>query len=158
MRLQFCWVLRVWSHCFVTLTRRPTMKRDIVAFVREHIWHKASLMGYSMRQTHSCLRFEWLSVGYGFIWRSFSLFVRVCFTIVCFIPHWYLICFSLCVCVCVCVMEGFWISLTVTFPLCVCECVLGIFCECMLGSSVWNLLVTFSLIVLSVYIYIYIYT
>ena len=80
--------------------------------------------------THSCLQFEWFSVGYGFISRSSSLFFRVRFTLVSFTPHWYLICFCH-VYVCVCALEWFWISLTVIFPLCVCECVSwGVLCVC----------------------------
>ena len=77
--------------------------------------------------THSCLQFEWFSVGYGFIYRSSSLFIRVCFIFVCFTPHLYFIYFCHCVCVCVCI--GVVLDLTMSYFSSVCMSVcLGDFC------------------------------
>ena len=118
--------------------------------------------------THWCLQFEWFSFGYGFILRSSSLFLRVCFTFACFTPHWYLICF-LPLTVCVGVVFDFTNSYFSSVSVRV--CVLEIFCLCMYGSVVWNLLVTiFSknffvcihiyismYVCVNIYIYIYIY-
>ena len=61
--------------------------------------------------THSCLQFEWFSVGYGsFFMRVAPLFFsESVFLLVYFIFHWLLIFDTLyiyiyiCVCVCVCV-------------------------------------------------------
>ena len=106
--------------------------------------------------TNSRSKFECFSVGYGFyieVILSFSLSV---FTLVCFTPRWYLICFSRCVCVCVCVCVGVVLGFTNRYfsSLCVWVCVLGIFL-CMCRSVVLNLLVTFFLIV---FVYVYVYT
>ena len=52
---------------------------QLVAFVREHMWHKALLMGYSMRLELTLVSSlnDFQYVWAGFIWRLFSLFPRV---------------------------------------------------------------------------------
>ena len=106
--------------------------------------------------THLCLQFEWSSVGYGFIQRSSFLFLRECFTLVCFTHHWYLLCF----CNCVYVFIGVVLDFTNShFFLCMCRCVhWRFFCVCMCGSVVWNLQATIfsNNFCLCIYIYIYI--
>ena len=76
--------------------------------------------------THSCLQFEWFSVGYRFIQRSFNLFLE-CVYISLFYPSLIYFCRYECV---FCALECFWISLTFIFPLSECECFLGIFYDC----------------------------
>ena len=117
-------------------------------------------------------RFKWFSVGYGFVESSSSLFLSVCFTLVCFTPHWYLICFCRCVCDCTRLYAGVVLDFTNSYflsPVCMWVCVLEIFCVCMCGSGVWNLLGTnfsnnfclciyiYIYICTSIYIYIYVY-
>ena len=48
----------------------------LVAFIREHIWHKALLIGYSMRFTHVCSLNGFLLVM-GLYRGHTSLFLRV---------------------------------------------------------------------------------
>ena len=115
---------------------------QLVAFVREHMCHKAFLMGVlNETWTHSCFQYKWLLVGqaglykgccpsflggvyFGLLYLSliFDMFIVVC---VC-------VCVCACVCVCVCVLalEWFWVSPAVFVCVCVCMCV----CECILGS------------------------
>ena len=87
---------------------------QLIVLVREHIWHRALLMGNSMRleltRASSLIGFQ-LVMG---LYRGHTFFSV--FTLALFIPHCYLIfdMFSLIVSVCVC-----WISLTVIFSLCV---------------------------------------
>ena len=82
---------------------------------REHIWHKALLMGYSMRLelTRVCILYDFQLVMdlYG----GYSFFLE-CVHVSLLYPHWYLIFDK---CVCVCVLEWFLISITVIFSLCV---------------------------------------
>ena len=163
----FCFYIRV---CF-----------QLVAFVREHIWNKALLMGYSMRveipRVCSLNDFHLLMGLYG----GPHLFFFQCVDLSLLYPS---LIFDMLLSWCVCVLEWFLISLTVIF-LCVCVCVCVCVCESwrflfvrMCGSVVWNLLVTFLRIIivcvylyismyvcvhflslsLSIYIYIYIYT
>ena len=83
------------------------------AFVREHVRHRALLMGYSMwlELTRVCC----LNCFYKqFFYECWSfLFLRVCFSLptLPIIYFWYLI-------RCVCVLEWFGISLIVNFSLC----------------------------------------
>ena len=53
---------------------------------------------------YSCLQFEWVSMGCGFIWRSFLSFSLSVFTLVCFTPPLLLI-FDTCsiVYTCICI-------------------------------------------------------
>ena len=63
------------------------------AFIRKHIWHKALLMEYSMRLDLSSvcsLNDFQLVVG---LYRGHHLFFLECVYLVCFTPHWWLICF-----------------------------------------------------------------
>ena len=95
---------------------------QFVDFVREHIWHKAFLMGYSMRLEHTRVcSLNVFQLVMGFHGGHFSLFLSV-FTLVCFTPHLLLIFDTLCVCV----GGSFRISLTAIFSLCVCECLTGL--------------------------------
>ena len=45
---------------------------------RTHMAHSLVNGVLNETWTHSCLQFDWFSVGYGFIQRSSSLFLRVC--------------------------------------------------------------------------------
>ena len=66
--------------------------------------------------THSCSQFEcFFPFGCGFYIEVILYFSLSVFTLVCFTPLWYLICFCRCVCVCVCTLEWFWASQTVIF-------------------------------------------
>ena len=137
------------SWCFY---QRTCMAQGLVNGVFNESW------------THSWLQFEWFSVGYGFLWRSFFSFSLSVFTLVCFTPHLFLIFDMMCVCVYVCV-GVFWISLTVIFfSVFVClEIPSPTMCMC--GSMVWNILLIIIFftnnfciyICMYVYIYIYIY-
>ena len=128
---------------------------QFVAFVRERIWHKVLLMGYSMRLEITCVcSLNGFQLAKGLHGGHSSLFLRV-FTLACFTPHWAWIFdmfFSLCVCVCVCVYwSGFRFHLVIFFSVWVCA--LRFFCV------VWNLLVIIFLLILfwCVCIYVYIY-
>ena len=95
---------------------------QLVTFVREHTWHKALLMGYSMRLE---LTPVWNSNDFQLVmglYRGHPLFFLVC---VCFSLLYLSLIFDmfLSLCICVCVLEWFGISLTDIFPLHVCECV-----------------------------------
>ena len=103
---------------------------QVVPFVRENIWHKALLMGYSIRLeiTLVCsLNVFQLVMG---LCKGHSLF---------FLEYVYRsllypsLIFDIFLSLCVCVLEWFCISLIVIFLLCVCVsvCVLGIFCVCL---------------------------
>ena len=94
---------------------------QLAVFVREHTWYMALLMRYSMRLELTCVcslnSFQLVMGLYG---GHSSLFLRVCFTLVCFNPPWPLIfdtSFSFCVRVCVC-WSGFVFHLQLFF-LCV---------------------------------------
>ena len=111
---------------------------QLVAFVREHMWHKAILMGYSMRLeltlvssiNDPCLvRLVYIGVLVPLFWSVFTL--------VCFTRLWYFYSF-VCVCVYVCVLEleWFWVSLT-ALCVCVCVCIMG-------GFVVLNLLIVLA--------------
>ena len=72
---------------------------QLVAFVREHIWHKALLMGYSMRLelTRVCSVNDFQLVMD--LYRSLPVFFLECVYLILFSPLLYLICFVI-VCVC----------------------------------------------------------
>ena len=75
--------------------------------------------------THSCSLFELFSVGLGGFYIEVILpFSKSVFTLVCFIPLWYLICLSLCVCVCACARTRVGVVLGFTYchfsSVCVC--------------------------------------
>ena len=122
---------------------------QLVALVREHVWHKALLMGFSMRlklTLVSSINDFWLVrlVYIGVVVRfSWSVFTLVCFTRL----IWYV--YS-CVCVCVCVGVGvfflkiypysffgptttIYIYIYIYIHICVCVCV----CVC-----VWTKVMT----------------
>ena len=87
--------------------------------------------------THLCLQFEWFSVGYWFIWRFSSLFLRVCLPLLypSLIFDLFLSLF-ICVCVCVCVCIGAVLDFTNSYfsTMCVCVCVcVGDFFACVCG-------------------------
>ena len=91
---------------------------QLVAFIREHMWHKAMCMGYLMKpKLKRCLLVECFSYLHGF--SPLSFFLRVClFFFLSPIGHWYLMCykvFVLLLWVDVCVLKRFWILQTVTF-------------------------------------------
>ena len=118
---------------------------QLVAFVKEHIWHKALLMGYSMRLelTRVCsLNYFQLLMS---LYRSHPLFFLECVYLSLLYPSFIFDMFlSLCVCVCVCVCVGVVLDFTNSYfsSVCVCECGSWTFFVCMCGSVVWNLLVT----------------
>ena len=105
---------------------------QLIAFVREHVWHKALLMGYSMRlELMTVCSLNCFHFGMGFYGghSSFSLSV---FTLVCFTPHLLLIfdMLSVCLCVCIGVISDYttsyffsvyvWMCVLRFFSLCVC--------------------------------------
>ena len=105
---------------------------QLVAFFREHIWHKALLMGYSMKLELTlvrCLNDFQLVMG---LYRGLLLFFLECVYLSPLYPSLIFDMF-LPLFVYVCALEWFWISLTVIFPLCEC---LGVFCVRMCGSVV----------------------
>ena len=159
MYLFFCSYIRV---CF-----------QLDTFVREHVWHKALLMWYSMRLelTRVCILNDFqLVIGFFYEGRSFLLLecislnllnpsftfdiCTVCVCVCVCVLEWFrislivIVIFSLCVCVCVCVLEWFRISLIIIFSLCVCVCVY----ECL--DIFW----VYIYIYIYIYIYMYVYT
>ena len=107
----------------------------LYAFVREHVWPKAFLMGYSMKLELTLNGFELVM---GFFMNVVPFFFLECVSLSLLYPSFaFDISYVVCVCVCVCVLEWFQISLIVIFS--VCECVLRF------------------ILCVSVYIYIYIY-
>ena len=76
---------------------------QLVAFVREHIWHKALLMGYSMRLklTHVCSLNDFqLVMG---LYRGFPLFFLECIYLSLLYPS---LIFDMCLSLCV-LVSGF---------------------------------------------------
>ena len=52
---------------------------QLLAFVREHIWHKALLMGYSMKLEFTCVcSLNGFKLVMGLYGGHSSLFLRVC--------------------------------------------------------------------------------
>ena len=104
---------------------------QLVAFVREHMWHKALWMGYLMR-FDECSLVECFS---GFVW----VYIKVtpsfpfleCVYFVCFYPQWVIdiwyvikVLIKALLWVVMCLFKWFQMPLTVTFSLlCVCVCV-----------------------------------
>ena len=90
------------------------------AFVREHVWHKAELMGYSMRLEFTCacslngfqlVMFFFMNAGPFFFLEFVLLSLRYpSFT------------FDILYVVCACVLEWFGISLVIIFSVCVNVC------------------------------------
>ena len=135
----FCWYIRV---CFY-----------LVVFVREHTWHKALLMGYSMRLEfiRVCNLNDFLLVM-GLYRNHHLFFFRVCPALP-LIDIWYV----LSLCVCVWVLEWFWISLSYFSPMCVCVSMrrrnFVRVCVCVCVVVYFEI---YRKLFLSVYIYIYI--
>ena len=101
---------------------------QLVTFVREHVWHKALLMEYSMRLEFArvcSLVFSWL----WFIWMSLLLILE-CVHLSLLYPSFAFDTFFHCVCVCVCVWLSSFGFHSQLFLLCVCECVFWDFCVC----------------------------
>ena len=96
--------------------------------------------------THSCLQFEWFSVGFGvlFLWRSLlSFFLNELLYSLFAFDIWYILCVCVCVCGCVyvcgCVCVGVVSDFTnIYFSLCMCKCVLIFFsCACLCVLNGW---------------------
>ena len=106
---------------------------QVVAFVKEHIWHKILLMRLELTRVCCLNRFQ---LVIGLYKRHSSLFLRVCLPkpALPLIALWYLICVCRCVWVYVC-WSGFGFHLELFF-LCVCVSMCP---EIFLCSSVWNL-------------------
>ena len=108
---------------------------QLVAFVNEHIWYKALLMGYHIRlELKKVCSFN----DFRLVMRLYSddLFSLVRVYLSLLYPSLIFDMF-LSLRVCVFTLEWFRISITVIFPLCVHECVcLGDLCVCMCGSVV----------------------
>ena len=96
---------------------------QLVAFVREHIWHKALLMGYLKRlELNRVCSLNGFQLVMG-LYRGHPLFFRVCllWSALPLIDIWYIF---VVLYASVWVLEWFWISLKVIFPLSIFECVL----------------------------------
>ena len=141
---------------------------QLVAFVREHIWHKASLMGYSMRLELTCvcsLNDFLLVIG---LCSGHPLFFFECVYLNLLYSSLIFDMFFRCVCVCVCVCVGVILDFTNSYfyHVCVSVC-LGDFCVCVCMCGLkftGNFFLTVSVCVyiytyrcMFVYIYIYIY-
>ena len=134
----------------------------------ENIYGKGLINGVlSETRTHSCFHFEWFSVNYRFIYRSFWLFLECVYLCLLYPSLIFDKFLSLCVCVCVCVEVVLDFTNSYFSSVSVWMYVMEIFCVCMCGSLVWNLLVSifsnnfclciYTHIYVCLYIYIYIY-
>ena len=96
----------------------------------------AQCLVFNETWTHSCLQFEWFSVGYGFFYEGHSFIFLECVSLSLFYPSFaFDIGYVVCVCVCIGVVSDF--TYSYFFSMYVWMCVLRFFC---------------------IYIYIYIYT
>ena len=78
-------------------------------FIREHVWHKTLLMGYSMRlePTDVCNLNEFQLIM-SFLWKSLFSFSLECVSFSLLYSSfafdiWYVVCMYVCMCICVCV-------------------------------------------------------
>ena len=124
---------------------------QLVAFVIEHIWHKALVFAVWMV-------FSWLWVYMDVTILNFLEYIYLSLLKPSFaFDIGYVVC--VCVCVCVCVLEWFRISLTIIFLCVYMNMRLEIFvwvCVCVCGSVVWNILVIIFLLIICVCVCIYI--
>ena len=67
-----CMFVHIYIYIYICVCVCVRFQFDV--FIREYVWHKVKLMGYSMRlELTFCLKFEWLLLPYIF-------FLRVCFS------------------------------------------------------------------------------